>query len=303
MMIPSPVLTVRELIFSGNQDPDHPAIESPDFPAISYQGLREQIQYVVKTLNARGFGRNARIAVLTPGGPETAVLMISVMAGFTCVSINPWYTCDEYERYFPKLRINAIIVQKGDTTPARSAAEAQNLPVIEMILSPESRHIFSLMPELPPEGKPRFAGPDDIALIVLTSGTTDTPKIVPLTQRLVCTAIEKDAVANRYTAEERVLLITPLYHMLANSNLMQVMFVGGTAICTRDFIASDIVPLLKKFRPTCYPATPALHRAILQELKKTAPGDLHPHSLRFIKSTSAALPSRVRDELEQILGG
>ena len=299
--IPPPA-NVHELIFSGNQDPGHPAIESPGFPPISYQGLRGQIQHVVKTLNAQGFGRNDRIAVLTPGVPETAVLMISVMAGFTCVSINPRYTRDEYERYLPKLRVDAIIVQKGDDTPARAAAEAQNLPVIEMILSPESRYIFSLMPELSPENEPRFAGPDDIAILMLTSGTTAAPKIVPLTQRLVCTAVEKDAAANRYTAEERLLLITPVYHMLANSNLMQVMFVGGTVICPRDFIASDIVPLLKKYRPTCYPATPALHRAILQELKKTGPGDLHPHSLRIIKSASAALPAQVRDELEQILG-
>jgi acyl-CoA synthetase (AMP-forming)/AMP-acid ligase II len=228
--------------------------------------------------------------------------MISVMAGFTCVSINPRYTGDEYKRYFPKLQVNAVIVQKGDDTPARSAAEAQNLPVIEMVLSPESRHIFSLMPELPPCGEPRFAGPDDIAILMLTSGTTDTPKIVPLTQRLVCTAVEKDAAANRYTAEERLLLITPVYHMLAASNLMQVMFVGGTVIFTRDFIASDIVPLLREYRPTCYPATPALHQAILHELRKTPPGERYTRSLRIIKSASAALSDQVRDELEEILG-
>jgi acyl-CoA synthetase (AMP-forming)/AMP-acid ligase II len=155
---------------------------------------------------------------------------------------------------------------------------------------------------MPPGGEPRFAGPEDIAIIMLTSGTTDTPKIVPLAQRVICTAAKNDAAANRYTAAERCLLITPHYHMLANSNLMQVMFVGGTVICTRDFIASDIVPLLKDYCPTCYPATPALHQAILQELKKTSPGDLHPHSLRFIKSSSAALPDQVRDELEQVLG-
>jgi acyl-CoA synthetase (AMP-forming)/AMP-acid ligase II len=90
--------------------------------------------------------------------------------------------------------------------------------------------------------------------------------------------------------------------MLANSNLMQVMSVGGTVICTRDFIAPDIVPLLRDYRPTCYPAPPALHQMILRELKKTPPGKLYTTSLRFIKSSSAALPDQVRDELEQILG-
>lgn len=302
MIIPPQLLTVRELIFSGNQAPDHPAIASPGYQPLSYRGLREQITYVVKTLNARGFNRNDRIAVLTPGGPETAVLMISVMAGFTCVSINPRYKHDEYERYFSRLKIDAIIIQRGDETPARSVAEERKLSVIEMVPQGELCGIFSLRPKIPHDREPRFAGPEEIAIIVLTSGTTDTPKIVPLTQRLICAAAKKDAAANQYTAAERCLLITPYYHILANSNLMQVMSVGGTVICTRDFIAPDIVPLLKDYHPTCYPAPPALHQVILRELKKTTPGELHTTSLRFIKSSSAALPDQVRDELEQILG-
>ena len=228
--------------------------------------------------------------------------MLGVMAGFSCVFINPRFTVDEYTRYFSHLRVNAIVIQKGVDAPARSAAEAHNLPVIEMVPSYKSGRVFSLVPEMTSCGEPRFAGPEDIALIMLTSGTTDSPKIVPLAQRVICTAVKNDAAANRYTARERCLLITPLHHALANSNLLQVIFVGGTAICTRDFIASDIVPLLKDYSPTCYPATPALHRAILQELKKISHEDLHPHSLRFIKSASAALPDQVRDELEQVLG-
>jgi oxalate---CoA ligase len=240
--------------------------------------------------------------VLTPEGPETAVLMLCVMAGFSCVFINPRFTGDEYTRYFSKLRVDAIIIQAGDNTPARCAAEAQNLPVIEMIRQMEHGRIFSLVPEPLPGGEPRFAGPNDIALILLTSGTTEMPKIVPLSQRLICTAVKKAAAANRYTAAERCLLITPLHHVLANSNLLQVISLGGTVICTRDFITSDIVPLLEDFRPSCYPATPALHRAILQELKKIPRGELKTHSLRIIKSASAALPGPVRDELEQVLG-
>ena len=300
-IIPPRVLTVHDLIFSCRQVPDHPAIESPEFPPISYRQLRGQVLHVVESLNARGFRRNARIAVLTPGGPETAVLLLAIMAGFTCVSINPRYTCDEYIRYFPRLRIDAIIVREGEDSPACRAAAVLNLPVIGMNLSRDPGRIFSLVPEMSPGSGPRFAGPDDIAIIMLTSGTTDFPKIVPLSQRVVCTGVETDAAAYRYTAAERCLLITPLHHVLANANLMQVLFAGGTVICTRDFIAPDIVPLLRRFRPTCYHATPALHQAILRELRKTSPGDLDTRSLRFIKSSSAPLPVQVRDELGQIL--
>ncbi|MDD1683744.1 MAG: AMP-binding protein [Methanoregula sp.] len=290
------------MIFEGNQHPGHNAIESPGYEPLSYRELRDQIAYVVKTLNAKGFNRNDRIAVITPGGPETAVLMISVMAGFTCVSINPRYKQDEYNRYFSRLRINAIIIQKGDETPARSVAKERNLPVIEMVPQGKTCGIFMLIPETPAGGKPRFAAPEDIALIVLTSGSTDIPKIVPLTQRLTCTAAERGSAANQYTGAERCLLITQYYHMIANSSMMQVMFAGGTVICTRDFIAPDIVPLLKDYRPTFYSAPPALHQVILRELKKAAPGTPVTHSLRFIRTISAFMPAELRSQLEEVLG-
>jgi acyl-CoA synthetase (AMP-forming)/AMP-acid ligase II len=296
------IFTIRDVLFEGNQDPGHNAIESPGYAPLSYRELRDQIAYVVKTLNAKGFNRNDRIAVITPGGPETAVLMISVMAGFTCVSINPRYKHDEYNRYFSRLRINAIIIQKGDDTPARSVAIERNLPVIEMVAQGKTCGKFTLLPETPAGGKPRFAAPEDIALIVLTSGSTDIPKIVPLTQRLICTAAKRGSAANQYTGAERCLLITQYYHMIANSSMMQVMFVGGTVICTRDFIAPDIVPLLKDYCPTFYSAPPALHRMILRELKKAATGKHITHSLRFIRTISAFMPAELRSQLEEVLG-
>jgi acyl-CoA synthetase (AMP-forming)/AMP-acid ligase II len=299
----SDILTLENLFFhNNNQDPAHTAIESPGYEPLTYRELRDQITYVVKTLNARGLNRNDRIAIITPGGPETAVLMISVMAGFTCVSINPQYKHDEYNRYFSGLRINAIIIQKGDDTPARSVAEQRNLLVIVMVPQGKICGIFTLIPETPFDGEPRFETPEDIALVVLTSGSTDTPKIVPLTQRLICTAAKRGSAANQYTGAERCLLITQYYHMIANSSMMQVMFVGGTVICTRDFIAPDIVPLLNDYHPTFYSAPPALHRVILRELKKAAPGELITPSLRFIRSISAFMPAELRSQLEEVLG-
>jgi acyl-CoA synthetase (AMP-forming)/AMP-acid ligase II len=295
-------LTIKEVIFNNNLDPDHHAVESPGYLPLTYRELRDQITYVVKTLNARGFDGNDRIAIITPGGPETAVLMISVMAGFTCVSINPRYKHDEYNRYFSRLRINAIIIQKGDDTPARSVAEEQNLTVIEMVPQGKKSGMFTLIPETSVDGKPRFAAPEDIAIVVLTSGSTDAPKIVPLTQRLICTAAERGSAANQYTGAERCLLITQYYHMIANSSMMQVMFVGGTVICTRDFIPPDIVPLLKDYSPTCYSAPPALHRVILRELKKAAPGERIITSLKFIRTISAFMPTELRCQLEEVLG-
>ena len=83
------ISSLEDLIFHGNQDPDHPAIETPGYQPLNYRDLRMQILYGVKTLNAMGFCRNDRIAVIMPGGPETGVACLTVMAGFTATPLNP----------------------------------------------------------------------------------------------------------------------------------------------------------------------------------------------------------------------
>ena len=105
--------TIRDIIFDRDQDPDHHAIECPGFHPLTYRDLRLQILYVVKTLNTLGFHRNDRIAIITPTGPETAVIIISVMAGFTAVPLNPQARDRRYSTYFSQLNIKAVIVREG----------------------------------------------------------------------------------------------------------------------------------------------------------------------------------------------
>ena len=106
----SDLFTIRDMLFDGNQDPDHPAIVSPGCQPLTYRDLRLQIHNTVKTLGSMGFRRNDRIAVLAPAGPETAVSIISVMAGYTCLPLNPQNKAQEFENYFSKFKINALVI-------------------------------------------------------------------------------------------------------------------------------------------------------------------------------------------------
>ena len=120
-------LTIKDLIFNGNQNPDHPALESPGYHPLTYRDLRKQVLLVIKTLNSMGFGRNDRIAVIMPGGPVTAVLGIAVMAGFTHTPLNPQYKEPEFQDILSRLKVKAVIVQKNHETAARTAALSRNI--------------------------------------------------------------------------------------------------------------------------------------------------------------------------------
>ena len=299
----SDISTLHDLIFSNSQDPASPAIESPGSDPLTYRDLREQITCTVRAINDRGLNTTNRIAVVTPNCPATGVLILSLMTGCVCAPLNPGYTADEYDRYFAQFRTDAVVVQVNDSPAARTAATRRGIPVIEMVPAQDLAGRFTLGPGFTGTGNARFASPADTAILLQTSGTTSTPKVVPLTHRLICSVAQRVCSTFGFTSADRCLHIAPYYHTMGIfGNFIAPLCAGGTVICTRDFIPSDIVPYLRTCRPTFYSAGPAMHRAIVKELRKVTRGKLQGNSLRFIRSASAALPDPLRDELEQLLG-
>lgn len=303
MMNESEHFTVKDLLFYQKQDPDHNAIESPGMHPLTYRDLRIQVEYVIKTLNSRGFHRNDRIAVITPAGPETAVIIVAVMAGFTSVPLNPHYKIQEYERYFSLLKIKAIIVQKGYETAATTVAKSQNIPVIELVPASTIAGKCTLLPaNLPQTDTAEFAVSSDIAYVLLTSGTTATSKIVPVTQKQSAISKQRMCSASGMTATDRCLHIVPYNHGTGiGYSLLALWIAGGTVICTRDFIPSDFPQLLRTYQPTYYAAGPALHAGILREIKKRPSDEFTSNSLRYIQTDSGFLPAQVREDLESLL--
>ena len=294
--------TIKDLILNGDQDPDQHAIESPGYQPLTYRDLRLQIRSVVKSLNATGFHRNDRIAIISPPGPETAVCIVAVMAGFTSVPLNAQYKVQEYEDIFSRLGIRAVIVQQGGITAATKVAESRSIPLIEMVPSGMAGH-FNLLPAVPLlPGDAEFASETDTAYILLTSGTTGLSKVVPRTQREAAIGWQRNSTLQNITKKDRCLHIIPYYHgMGINASLLNPLVAGATVICTRDFIPSDFIDLLRTSRPTCYSAGPALNRGILHELRKALPDELANHSLCYIRVGSGFLPEDLQIELETVL--
>src|SRR5208337_4002362 len=63
------------------------AILAPDRKPLSYGRLCRHIDHVVSLLNDYGIGRNDRIAIVLPDGPEMAVAFLSVVACATCAPL------------------------------------------------------------------------------------------------------------------------------------------------------------------------------------------------------------------------
>ena len=300
----SSLFSIKDVLFNGNQDPHHNAIECPGCEPLTYRDLRQQILYVVRTLNLMGFHRNDRIAVITPAGPETAVIIISVMAGFTVIPLNPQYREQEFADIFSRLSIKAIIVQKEGQTAATNVAMLRNIPIIQLVPVSNIAGKFDLSPAvLNGLVEPEFAIAPDNAYILLTSGATAESKVVTKTQKQWIVGMWRTCIYQKITSADRCLHIIPYFHGLGGGSLLlSPLISGATVICTKDFIPSDFLHLLLTYRPTWYMASPALHAGILREIKKRPSDELKNNSLRYIRSGMAFLPKDVRRELESTLG-
>ena len=176
--------------------PEAIAIAAPGRAPLTYGRLRIHIDYVVKTLNAMGLGRNDRVAIVLPNGPEMAVAFIAVAAGATSAPLNPAYQANELISFSADLGARALIIPPGDDSPAIAVAQKRGIAILECapVLEAEAG-IFTLRALRPvrvagANGRtlsPGFAQPDEVALVLHTSGTTSRPKLVPLTHTNICT--------------------------------------------------------------------------------------------------------------------
>src|SRR5262245_19491267 len=83
--------------------PDAIAIVAPGRPPLTYGRLRIHVDHVVQTLNAMGLGRNDRVALVLPNGPEMAVAFLAIAAGATSAPLNPAYQANEFDFYLSDL--------------------------------------------------------------------------------------------------------------------------------------------------------------------------------------------------------
>ncbi|QRK12020.1 AMP-binding protein [Archangium violaceum] len=296
--------TVVGLIEHGREDDR--AIGAPGRPGLTHGGLRALARSTVAALNALGIGCGDRVALVLPNGPEMATAFIAFACGATTAPLNPAYRAEELEFYLSDLNARALVILEGMESPARAVAAARGIPVIELV--PDSSGpagLFSLKPERPFSGTPAragFAGAEDVALVLHTSGTTARPKIVPLRHVNVTASAFHIGQTLELGREDVCLNIMPLFHIHGLiAAVLASLAAGGEVVCTPGFNALKFFSWFEEIRPTWYTAVPTMHQAILGRAGRNA-GLIRAGRLRLIRSSSASLPPQVMQELEQVFG-
>ncbi|MEO8224352.1 MAG: acyl--CoA ligase [Gammaproteobacteria bacterium] len=294
--------TITELLARG--DPSAPAISAPGRPDLSYEGLLDQVAGTVKALGELGVARDDAVAIVLPNGPEMAVAFVAIAAGATTAPLNPAYTAAEFEFYLQDLGARLLVVETGSTSPAVAVAGRLGVPIAELAVpAGAAAGRFELRGVPGKNALPdRAVRPDDVALVLHTSGTTSRPKIVPLTQANICASARHIATSLALTPGDRCLQVMPLFHIHGLiAAVLSSLHAGANVCCTPGFNALQFFNQLREVRPTWYTAVPTMHQALLARADRNRDA-IAEVQLRFARSSSASLPPQVMTALEATFG-
>lgn len=283
--------------------PDAFALLAPARAALTFGGLAAQLDSVAQTLAGAGFASGARIGIALANGPECATALLGVMTCATCVPFDPQSDAETFRYLCRRLRVDAVIVDAQTSPAIRSTANELGVPLVMLVATPDAPagtfalDCESMRPAVPIE-RP---APDDIALVLHTSGTTGKPKAVPLLQRRVHEMMLFRTEVFAMTPRDRGLCVRPLFTSAAiNRNLLQPLAGGGSLVCVTRFDADLMLDWLSLFRPTFYSGGPTTHRAVLEAIERS--GRAPDHALRFVVSSSMAISAELQQRLEDTLG-
>ena len=289
-----PPESLLAVLREGSQDP---ALICPDDgTVVSHGELAASVHRLAGLLAGLGVERGQRVAIVMPNGPEIVELLLAVAAlGATAAPLNPGYTQAEYAFYLSDLDPAMLVIQTGRGADARAAAGGRT--VADVSIRPEGGPPALSVAGTQATGEGPFepGSPQDVALLLHTSGTTRRPKQVPLLQRNLMASMRAIAAHYRLDAADVSYCAMPLFHVhgLIASTLAQLA-AGGSVVTPRRLSQRRYWQQIGANGVTWVSASPTIHTELIEHGTGPAP------SIRFVRSCSSALSPVLMERLEQL---
>jgi acyl-CoA synthetase (AMP-forming)/AMP-acid ligase II len=251
--------------------------------SVTYDDLRQRVRAMAGALYAAGVRRGDRVALALPNGLDAIVAFLAAAAAGTAAPLNPGYKFEEFCFYLADTHAKMLMVPR---LPAEAAADARR--------AAEQSGIPAVTPEICGAGSAPEPGPDDIALVLHTSGSTGLPKRVPLRHRNLAASTRHIAATYALGPGDVSLCLMPLFHVHGlMASTMATLLTGGTVVVPARFNPLTFWRMVRDYGVTWYSAVPTMHQLILMRKRS---GD---EKLRFVRSCSAALAPDLMRRMEE----
>ena len=231
-------------------------IDSED---VTYKEVGERIDKVQDMLLNAGVGAGDKVAILSSSMPNWGISYFAVTtAGMIAVPILPDFTSEELDLILEHSEAKAILVSdKLYTKLSKKITEKMNIIIRTKGLNIISQSVHE-------RAEKRIPEPDDLAVIIYTSGTTSKPKGVMLTHYNISMQLTVVPSLFDYDENDELLSILPLAHTYECTLGMIFPFARGARIhyMDRPPTASALMPALAKVRPTVIASVPLIMEKI-----------------------------------------
>ncbi len=272
-----------------------PAIVCPEDGTVrSYEELADASARVAGLLRRAGVERGDRVALVLPHGPEIVETLLGIaLLGAAAAPLNPAYTSDEFAFYLGDLDPRLLLLPAGENPNARRAVR-KGLRVAELELGRPVRIVVDGR-EITAVAPFEDAEPDDVALLLHTSGTTSRPKQVPLGQRNLAYSARSIAACYELGSGDVSFCAMPLFHVhgLVASTL-SALASGGSVIIPRRYTSRGFWSQAADHAATWFSAGPTTHKKALDARGEQDP----PPALRFVRSCSSPLSPELMQRAE-----
>ena len=274
-----------------------PAVVVPDGPELSYRSLRHHVGRVADALASLGVGRGDRVAIVLGNGPEAVIAILGAAAAAVAAPLNPACTEDEFRFYLEDVSARALIVPRGAAEAVRRAWPPAS-PLVEITIEAGGKLRIETSPPVSARRTAESPGPDDVALVLHSSGTTGRPKRAALRHRNLVSSVRNTVATYGLSPLDTTLCVMPLFHIHGLVGCVLSTFAsGGTAVMPARFNPVGFRRILTAHRPTWYTAVPTIHQLILARYRDRGHAA---SSLRFIRSASAKLSEATLLGLEEV---
>lgn len=277
--VPDVTATLTELLHeSARTWPERVAVsDTADERAITYRNLGALVGDLAAQLNRLGVGKGDSVAIVSDTCIEYVLAMFAVVTAGACAApLNPQLAARQLDSRLGQVRARAVIVPAHLYDDFAGTQAAVPLPVWKLALTRGQQR--QLQPELTGEPLPSHGsglaetgelGPpraEEVAILMLTSGTTAAPKVVPLTHASLLTSINGIRGIYRLTPDDATLLVMPLFHghgLIAG--LLATLASGGAGFIPAGgrFHAGRFWPEMAAAQATWYTAVPTIHQILL----------------------------------------
>jgi long-chain acyl-CoA synthetase len=249
--------------------PDHVALVT-DERSLTYAELDRESTRVARSLRARGIEPGDRVSIFSQNRWEWIVSYHGALkAGAVVNPLNVMLTGEEVAFVLSDAGSSALLAS-GERLDTVGAALA-GVPSLRLVVSfDETTYTAEPFAELlalddDPTFAPHPVGPEELACIAYTSGTTGHPKGAMQSHRSLVLNCAYTATMHARTADDVVVTALPAPHVYGNVAINGTFLVGGTVVLMTRFDPAGALERIGRHRATLFEGVPAMYAMLLAD--------------------------------------